>query len=143
MERNKITTLGELRIGDRFCYPGKSDVWQVIAPIGRLKVAINQFDSNTGERKHHYDILKSPNTTVKFLRHTILEFGEDGLVEMLQPGDVFTIGFDIMNEYVVREQYKDKATPKGECKAVKLDGSKDIVFIPHGTEIRFLRKIVK
>jgi|GEM_PF-4911285 len=140
MQRNTATTLGNLRIGDRFSFPGKLEVWQVVAPIGKGKVAINQFNDQ-GERVHPYDDIKKESTPVRFLRHTVLEFGEDGLIEQLKPGDVFTIGTDIIKEYVVLEQFKYQATPKGECKAVKLDGSKDFVFIPHGTEISFLRKI--
>lgn len=137
MNRNTITTLGLLRVGDRFCYPGKKEVWQVVTYVGKGKVAVNQFDGQ-GQRIHYWDTWKSDRTPVKFLRHTVLEFSDECPIEMLEPGDVFTLLDNIVIEYMVREQFNDK-TGK-ECKAVKQDGSKDFVFFPHGTEVVFIKK---
>lgn len=133
MQRNIITTLGTLRIGDRFCFTGKADVWQVVNFIGRAKVAINQFDPNTKKRLHVFDIFKSSSVQVKFLRHTVFEFGDDCFIENLEPGNVFTLGTNIVIEYELIEKIDNKFFAK------QID-TQHPVWFPFGTEVSFIRK---
>jgi hypothetical protein len=69
MDRNTITTISELAIGDRYVNPRHpSDVWQVISK-GPKYVTVNRFDEQ-GKRVLKYDQLKKGTDTVRFLRHT-------------------------------------------------------------------------
>jgi hypothetical protein len=106
MERNTITTLGQLREGDRFTYPRRVDVWQVTGFLDS-QCLINQF-SPGGTKIHPYDSLKKKNTMVKFLRHTKPEPGEQCLLKDLKIGDVFYTGDDVITEYTVQGEAAGK-----------------------------------
>lgn len=68
MERNTITTLGELQVGDRFTYPRRVDVWTVTEQIPPKNTAVNQF-LPWGDKIHKFDEMKKNSTQVRFLRH--------------------------------------------------------------------------
>jgi len=69
MDRNTMTTLGELQKGDRFVYQRKqNDVWEVVS-ITNNYVSVNQFLS--GQKTHTHDIIQKKGIKVRFLRHTI------------------------------------------------------------------------
>jgi hypothetical protein len=106
MERKTMTTLGELRIGDRFVYPKANVVWQVIGTDGKKNnVAVNQMNSkNEPIYKHHH--FKKPFIKVLFLRHTVILPQEECFIQDLQPGDIFCKVDDIVNEYELIEQGK-------------------------------------
>jgi hypothetical protein len=70
MERNTMTTIGELQIGDRFVYLKKlNDVWEVVSKTGNY-ASVNQFPF-PGQKKHTHDVIQNKNIKVRFLRHTI------------------------------------------------------------------------
>lgn len=69
MERNTITTLGDLLIGDRFTFVKRTDeVWQVTGKTA-THVSINQFNP-AGNQLRKYDELKKRSMHVRFLRHS-------------------------------------------------------------------------
>ncbi|RYZ22150.1 MAG: hypothetical protein EOO10_21910 [Chitinophagaceae bacterium] len=67
MERNTITKLGELQVGDSFTYTKRVDPWRVVANDGK-KVKVNQF-LPWGDKNHYFDEEKSPKIQVRFLKH--------------------------------------------------------------------------
>jgi hypothetical protein len=70
MQPKTLTTLGELRIGDRFHYPKRVDPWQLVK-FEKNKVHVNQFAAHVPEKPlHKYDDVKAATTPVIFLRHT-------------------------------------------------------------------------
>jgi len=132
MRRNTITTLGNLRTGDRFCLPGKTNVWQVVNGFGKSKTAFNEFVQ--GKRVKKFDEIKSNRLQVKFLRHTVFDFGDDCLIEELQPGDVFT-GLDdnMVDRYLVEAQWAQFTM----CSPA---AGGDSFCTDHGTPVSFLNK---
>lgn len=136
MQPKTITTLGTLRIGDRFCYPGKTDVWQVITGVTKSKTAINQFYAN-GERVHKYDLQRTNDTRVKFLRHTQLEFSDETTLGHLQTDDVFCLLSNIVIEYRVTRKIDWGATEF----VTLADGKR--TTLPNATEVVYLRKFEK
>lgn len=69
MERNTITTIGKLEVGDRFVFIKRpDDVWEVIQQLPKYTV-INQTLGN-GNKVHKYDDMKKHAIQVKFMRHT-------------------------------------------------------------------------
>lgn len=94
-----MTTLGELRVGDRFMYKKRADIWQVTGREGKNRqlVTINQV-LPWGDKIHKFDELKPAGTLVRFLRHTVPVAGECWKLEELRPGDVFIDPFDVMTE---------------------------------------------
>jgi hypothetical protein len=139
MERNTITTLGQLRTGDRFTFVKKDEVWQVTGSTTTY-VTINKFTSD-GKKMIKFDEQRKRTMHVRFLRHTMPQPGEKCLIQELNLGDVFTTVDNIINEYFVREHFKDQATPDGECKAVKMDDCRAILYMPHGTTVIFIRSV--
>lgn len=105
MERNTITPLGQLRIGDRYCYNNRIDVWQVMRHTPKGKVAVNQIAF--GKPIHKFDEVKAGNILVRFMRHTQPLPGEKCIVEDLQPGDVFFMPEDIITEYTIVPSRQD------------------------------------
>jgi hypothetical protein len=105
MQRNTITTLGELRTGDRFCFVMKDEVWQVTG-FTRTQVTINKFTSH-GTQIFKHDEMKLKKTAVRFLRHTMPLAGEDCFIEDLNVGDVFCFNESIVDEYQVVSIDKD------------------------------------
>lgn len=104
MNRNQLTTLAELREGDRFRYPSRNEAWEVINQGGK-NTFVNQFTPN-GKRLHVHDIIKKSDTPVVFLRHTRPLPGEDCLLQDLRDGDVFHLPDNIINEYrVIQNQH--------------------------------------
>jgi hypothetical protein len=105
MEKKTMTTLGQLRIGDRFTYSAKrSDVWSVMARADKSKrVAVNQLDPNKTPL-HKYDELKKASKDVMFLRHGIPQPQEECFLEDLEVGDTFFKPDDIITEFVLQEK---------------------------------------
>lgn len=96
MERNTLTTLGQLRVGDRFRYNGRVDVWQVTAQLtSRTAVNIPGYSGFL----HKYDEMKKNTIQVIFMRHTIPLPGEQCLIKDLQVGDVFHLESNLIKEY--------------------------------------------
>lgn len=90
MERNTKTTLGQLRIGDRYNYLLRCDLWQVVSQKGK-ETHVNQI--MFGENKlHKYDYVKRSSTEVIFLRHTLPLPGERCILCDLKAGDLFHNG---------------------------------------------------
>lgn len=92
MKRKTPTTLGQLRIGDRFYF---------ITDIGEPKVRIvtahkgsktNYNKIKPGKAKHAWlwDRKQPADREVMFLRHTILQPGDECFMHQLNNGDVFT-----------------------------------------------------
>lgn len=128
MDRNTLTTLGQLRIGDRFHYPKRVDVWQVIHKTS-TQVSVNL--PGLGESfVHKYPELKRGTTPVIFMRHTKPLPGERCLFQDLKHGDVFGLPDDVIKEYVVE---KDEVTALNTLDMSKVRGI-------HGTDpVIFLR----
>lgn len=101
MNRNTPTTLGALRIGDRFTYGARrTDVWQVMARADTNgKVAVNIVEN--GKTLQRHDDLKKKDTKVIFLRHTVIQPGEECFLEDLAEGDFFKINADDVFEHVL------------------------------------------
>lgn len=99
MERRSIQLLSRLREGDRFTFPKRLDVWEVMKPQVKGKVEVNQIIN--GKQKFKFNEFKNGTTPVLFLRHTKPLEGEECFVEDLQEGDVFCKPNDIITEYVV------------------------------------------
>ena len=106
MQRNTITTLGQLRVGDRFTFLKRVDVWHVTGQL-TSKATINQMMPD-GRLIHKYDDMKAAKTPVKFLKHTEPVPGEECQVQDLKPGDVFYHPFDVVSEWIVEKyEYPD------------------------------------
>jgi hypothetical protein len=104
MERKTMTTLGELRIDDRFVYPKRADAWCVTARADRKgRVAINQ-KKDDGSLSHKYDDLKKASTPVLFLRHGSPLEGEECFISDLKAGDIFHKRDDVIHEYELKEK---------------------------------------
>jgi hypothetical protein len=88
LKANTITTLGELRDGDRFVFQGKNEVWEVTGNPSNGYVPFNQFVAD-GVKKNRHDDLKKINKDVKFLRHTKPLEGEEWALKDLKVGAVF------------------------------------------------------
>lgn len=67
MQRNTATRLGQLKQGDRFHYPGKKEVWQVMDTRYKV-VLVNEVLGATHRFTWH--VPKKKETQVIFLRHT-------------------------------------------------------------------------
>lgn len=132
MKRNTLTTLGELRVGDRF-RPGKKrvDVWEVTSKTKNY-TCINQPGLN-GVLIHKYDEQKSNKQQVIFMRHTKPEPGEECLLRDLKPGNVFHLLSDIISEYMLIEikdfQFVHVGLVKGKEPEHPLDPSDLVVFV--------------
>lgn len=131
MQRNTITTLGELRVGDRFSFVKKNEVWQVTA-IKKNTTCFNKFDGKA--RLLKFDEEKRSTVQVFFLRHTIPVPGEECMIEDLKPGDIFTT-FAGDAEWCVREQFTDSVK---ETKVVR-PGTFVFSFIKHGLKVHYVR----
>jgi hypothetical protein len=104
MERKTLTTLGELRIDDRFVYPKRGDAWTVTARADRIgRVAINQ-KRDDGSLVLKYDELKKASTQVIFLRHGSPLEGEECFICDLNTGDTFFKLDDVVHEYEMKEK---------------------------------------
>jgi hypothetical protein len=68
MERNTLTTLGQLQDGDRFTFPTHNKVWQVTGRFGK-SICYNQFN-DAGQQLLKYHLVKNGAVAVRFLRHT-------------------------------------------------------------------------
>jgi hypothetical protein len=102
MEAKTMTTAGELRIGDSFVYPRRTDPWRVVALSDKNgRVAVNQV-INGGNKYRHDELIRAAKK-VMFLRHTIPVPGEMCYMIDLVPGDVFHIPDDLVNEYQVEK----------------------------------------
>ena len=108
MQRKTQTTLGELRIGDRFVYNARRvDPWQVMARADKNgKVAVNQINYD-GKPIHRHDDLKKKSTTVVFLRHTVILPQEECFLEDLNEGDIFRMKDDAVFEYELQKKGHD------------------------------------
>lgn len=71
MERNTVTTLGNLRKGDRFHFlkSAKKEVWEVMSMDYQL-VQINLPLGIPGTYKYTWPVVKKRDQMVVFLRHT-------------------------------------------------------------------------
>lgn len=137
MERRTMTTLGELRIGDRFVYPKRGDAWHVTTKADRKgRVAVNQ-DKADGSLAHKYDDLKKATTPVLFLRHGKPLEGEECFISDLNAGDIFHQLDDIIHDYEMKE--------KGHhfSKVRRLDQAAHIMAGNMATVILVKRKEVK
>lgn len=103
MERKTLTTLGKLRIGDRFVFTSANQdkVYQVTSTPGGSKVYYNVVIGGVPQQK--YDDSKSKLAPVLFLRHTLPEPGDQCFIEDLQEGDVYTKADNAVLEYTVLE----------------------------------------
>lgn len=99
MQRNTVTTLGELRIGDRFHFLKRVDVWEITGKT-RSHNSINLPGLN-GVFINKYDDLKKSSTPVVFMRHTIPEPGEECIFSDLKYGDIFHLPDNVINEYII------------------------------------------
>lgn len=130
MQRKTTTTLNELRIGDRFVYPGGNVSYQVTAKADKTgKVAINQFAN--GKQVNRYDTLKRKTTTVLFLRHSIPLPQEECFIEDLQAGDIFCKPADIVHEYeIVNRGHEFYAVRRLDCASIEMAGRlATVIFI--------------
>lgn len=104
MQRKTLTTLGELRIDDRFVYPKRGDVWCVTAKADKNKrVAVNQ-KKDDGSFIFKYDELKASSTRVLFLRHGKPLEGEEAFICDLEVGDTFKMIGDDVHEFVLQKK---------------------------------------
>lgn len=100
MQQKTMTTLNQLRIGDSFVFPRRTDVWRVMARADKKgRVAINQIVN--GRAIFAYDELKKGSKEVMFLRHTIPVPGEECFIEDLKEGDRFHMTDDIIHEWEI------------------------------------------
>lgn len=99
MQRNTITTLAQLRDGDRFTFVGKEEVWQKTGAYG-TQITFNKF-TDSGNQVFKYDEKKLGKTGCRFVRHTVPMPGEDCFVQELKEGDVFYMNDNIVVEYMV------------------------------------------
>jgi hypothetical protein len=99
MERKTITTLGDLRAGDRFVFPKETTVHQVFC-VGKKTADINEVTPE-GHPLNRYHTPKKLSTKVLFLRHGIPAAGEECFLDDLQPGDTFKMLDDEVHDYVV------------------------------------------
>lgn len=91
MKRHTVTTLGQLRIGDRFCF--LDDKKQVVKEAIRFKnssVCYNKIDHKKQKYAWVFNRSKPKNRPVLFIRHTILQPGDECFMQDLKEGDVFT-----------------------------------------------------
>jgi outer membrane lipoprotein-sorting protein len=127
MERNTLTTFGQLRIGDRFYATGdKSKTAYEVTGPKKYNHIMN------GKKSWMYDKDVKEDRLVMFLRHTVPIHGEQCMVEDLKRNHIFYLPDDIITEYRVKEQIT------GETIAYKLDYT-DAQFIKHGTPVIFVR----
>jgi hypothetical protein len=140
MERNTITTLGQLREGDRFTYPRRVDVWQVVGIVGK-HVEINQF-LPWGDPIHKYAQLKKGNVVVKFLRHTLPLPGEECLLTDLQENDVFYFPSDVIAEFIVVEKFILVANEVHDGRVVvkRFPNDGELLFFWQNEVVVFVRK---
>jgi len=132
MNQRTFTTLGELRIGDRFVFgPARVDVWQVVNQTQK-HTEVNQYAKATGRFIHKYDERKKKTTRVLFIRHTVPVPGEEFFMEDLKEGDVFTLPQQ-------STQYTVAKTGDVFYTITQPDGSKGkagiltkIIFVKHG-----------
>lgn len=110
MQRNTITTLAQLRKGDRFTFTGKEEVWQKTGCYGS-NVTYNKF-TDGGIAILKYDEKKADKTSCRFVRHTVPLPGEDCLVQDLKQGDVFFMNDNIVVEYQVTNVFYEGRTVK-------------------------------
>jgi len=135
MNRNTLTTLGALRVGDRFHYLKRVDVWQVTSQT-RTHTSVNLPGLNGFV--HKFDELKKASTQVVFLRHTIPQPGEQCLLRDLNPGDVFHLKDDIISEYMLNEKADFKhisisglkhGPQAAACFPLELDPNDTVIFV--------------
>ncbi|MFL5811411.1 MAG: hypothetical protein ACJ749_17945 [Flavisolibacter sp.] len=140
MERNTLTTLGLLRIGDRFTYPKRVDVWQVMSKTSN-QVFVNQISPFKNATIHQYDEMKRASTQIKFIRHTKPLPGEEVLVKDLTEGDMFHFADEIEKDFVITKPefeisywMKWAVAEDGECRIV--DDSGYVVFVGRKEEVK-------
>jgi hypothetical protein len=102
MERKTNTTLGDLRVGDRFVFPKETTVHQVFC-TGKKTADINEVTPE-GHPLNKYHTPKKLSTKVLFLRHGIPAPGEECFLDDLQPGDTFRMLDDEVHEYLVEKR---------------------------------------
>lgn len=139
MKTKTLTTLGELREGDRFTYLKRLDVWQVMTVLPRGKFEVNQVDPVTKRQRFKYHDVKSANTQVVFLRHTRPKPQEECFIEDLKPGDVFFKPDDVVTEYVLLGKLKEPADMYGLRKLHDKEG-KDLMMTKGLTTVVFVRR---
>lgn len=131
MQPKTLTTLGELRIGDRFVYPKRVDPWQ---KMGHTKnnSAINQIAAHNKQPVHKYNELKKNSTPVVFLRHTALVPGEEFFMEDLSVGDVFKTTESDAEYTVISTGYPVYTIRQPNGDKVKAGNVLKVIFVKHG-----------
>jgi hypothetical protein len=134
MNRNTVTTLGELREGDRFTHLKKKEAWEVMKQVGRITY-VNLPGLVPGSFMYRNDTPLKNSTQVVFLRHTRPVAGDDVPVEQLKPGDVFHKQDDIITEYEVMQHYVDNVGRETKAKSSATHRQ----FFSFGTKVIFVR----
>lgn len=135
MHRNTITTLAQLRNGDRFTLVGKEEVWQKTGAYGS-NVTYNKF-TDGGKAVLKYDEKKHGKTSVRFVRHTAPLPGEDCFVQDLKKGDVFFMNDNVVIEYRVTNIFYDGRTVKAySTKEIDLSFGTRVVCVSKYAEVK-------
>lgn len=137
MQRKTQTTLGELRIGDRFVMPNGNIAFQVTARADKKgRVAYNLVVD--GKIINRYDTLKNKATPVVFLRHTIPLPQEECFLEDLNEGDIFCMPDNVILEYVLVQKGKDFYTVRRLDQAAPIKGGRlaTVLFIRKKGEVK-------
>jgi hypothetical protein len=138
MQKKTITSLGELRTGDRFTYSVKRlDVWQVMEKKGN-HIEVNQMLPG-GLPRLKYNEKKNSKTSVVFLRHTDPLPGEECFIEDLKIGDVFFRPNDIITEYEMLGKMTKIPGMCGLKRVLDYEG-KDTMMTPNLTTVVLVRK---
>lgn len=119
MERNTMTTVDKLRIGDRFYRASDKNktMWtKVEAPVKKTFFQTYRHHARKDGDKYAIDVRS--DLQVVFMRHTIPLPGEEWLLNELRVGDVFFMPNDIITEYKVLQL----RTPKHDTVIVPLNG---------------------
>jgi hypothetical protein len=134
MKRFTQTTLGSLRIGDRFTFMRKKEtVWQVTGKTGKY-VTINQFNPD-GRQVLQFDELKTGTTPVIFMRHTIPMPGEECYVQDLKEGDVFYTLDNVTTEFERCGNIAKLVVAVCEKYQTSFPFNTVVVFVKHGEEV--------
>lgn len=139
MKRNTLTSINQLRFGDRFRNPKNVDVWEVVTVTDKV-VTVNQPGLG-GVFMHLHHEMRKGTTEVIFLRHTKPLPGEECLVQDLQVGDVFHKTDDIITEYTLTKpdfkiKYWHRYAIAANGEEITLDDNDVVCFVRKAEEVK-------
>lgn len=103
MQQKTLTTIGRLRRGDRFyflCDIKKKQVYQLDSFSGDKAIYVKVINDIASDSWMH-ERSTGQNKEVMFLRHTLLQPGDQCVLQDLMPGDILYKPEAVNNKYII------------------------------------------